>query len=804
MTTLSAKSTFMRGLPKLAFALLVLLPNAQAVRDSLVNRIAPTIHVFYAADESSINGLCGSIHSLLVTCSQPQRLVVDVVVKKVSFPIFQERFGMQGKSLSAVSTLGAVIQLHPLEDANISELFQHQTSSTKSIEKYVRFFIDTWLPHEIVVYLDTDVVVQSDVLVLGDQLAASGKTMAFVERVPHVAVGENFHADNASDADLAKLAVSRSTLIAAERATEYNAGVLVLSTSRWTSLRYMDNVKRWLHINVALRGKLLRGFEQTLLMLSMEVWREPATRDFIVVESEWNVEVHHQLTIDQHFLAHQAKILHFNGDNKPWLPSEAEDPLSIELFQPHLKNCHLLFQKEEGLGREQPRVPLMAAVALLVALALLVLWNILPTWNRIMSPSESALHVNLMICFQGFMNYSSVVLCAYPLCLALNLTNAASMSGLVIGVFMEASAVGMGVGWKILNVYPDTLRWRLKTCLVAGLFCQLLGALALCQVALAVRSGQIYDGLVVTLLTARIIQGFGHGLNDQFMKCCIVKLAPASARSRHSLKKFVANTLGIGCGPIITAVAFFLSHDDMDIASSQGAQITIVTGQWQVIMTLSALLGTVILYPSLEDMPEYCKVNNAAAGQQITVLVASIFMDALRGFMVSGVEAASCLLLQDHFSWRHDSVGLVIGLTFCLVVPGYMLHKRYAEWFGDVAWIRIYTCLAMLATVMLGTATQPTGIIAADCVIFPSVYLAGALNMGLLNNNVFPDGSMFDANNVMLINGIISNGIGRFAGPVFSRSLIAQLGQKAYASCQAFAMGSVLAASSMLEAPVTL
>ena len=430
MTTLSAKSTFMRGLPKLAFALLVLLPNAQAVRDSLGNRIAPTIHVFYAADESSINGLCGSIHSLLVTCSQPQRLVVDVVVKKVSFPIFQERFGMQGKSLSAVSTLGAVIQLHPLEDANISELFQNQTSSTNSIEKYVRFFIDTWLPHEIVVYLDTDVVVQSDVLVLGDQLAASGKTMAFVaqclaccqravvganpnrvaimavichvcpraqERVPHVTVGENFHADNASDADLAKLAVSRSTLIAAERATEYNAGVLVLSTSRWTSLRYMDNVKRWLHINVALQGKLLRGFEQTLLMLSMEVWREPATRDFIVVESEWNVEVHHQLTIDQHFLAHQAKILHFNGDNKPWLPSEAEDPLSIELFQPHLKNCHLLFQKEEGLEREQPRVPLMAAVALLVALALLVLWNILPTWNRIMSPSESALHVVISV-----------------------------------------------------------------------------------------------------------------------------------------------------------------------------------------------------------------------------------------------------------------------------------------------------------------------------------------------------------------------------------------------------------------------
>ena len=71
-------------------------------------------------------------------------------------------------------------------------------------------------------------------------------------------------------------------------------------------------------------------------------------------------------------------------------------------------------------------------------------------------------------------------------------------------------------------------------------------------------------------------------------------------------------------------------------------------------------------------------------------------------------------------------------------------------------------------------------ILAADSVIFPSIYLAGALNMGVLNTSVFPDGSLLDASNVMLINGIISKGIGRFAGPIFSRSLIAHLGQKAY------------------------
>ena len=74
--------------------------------------------------------------------------------------------------------------------------------------------------------------------------------------------------------------------------------------------------------------------------------------------------------------------------------------------------------------------------------------------------------------------------------------------------------------------------------------------------------------------------------------------------------------------------------------------------------------------------------------------------------------------------------------------------------------------------------------------------------MGILNTSVFPDGSLLDANNVMLINGIISNGIGRFAGPIFSRSLIAHLGQKAYASCQALAIGTILAASGMLRAPM--
>ena len=93
------------------------------------------------------------------------------------------------------------------------------------------------------------------------------------------------------------------------------------------------------------------------------------------------------------------------------------------------------------------------------------------------------------------------------------------------------------------------------------------------------------------------------------MKCCIVKLAAACDRPRHSLKKFVANTLGIGCGPIIIALAYFFFHDDVVDAAglTNGAQISMLTAQWQLTMTITVLIGAILLYPSLEDRPQSCQ-----------------------------------------------------------------------------------------------------------------------------------------------------------------------------------------------------
>ena len=112
------------------------------------------------------------------------------------------------------------------------------------------------------------------------------------ERVPRVTLGFYVYVDKVSDMELAKLGISRGALRQAVNATEYNAGVLVLNTKRWGNLGYLDRIKHWQHVNFALHGKLFRGNDQTMLMLAFQVWQLPATRDFIVVEREWNVEVH--------------------------------------------------------------------------------------------------------------------------------------------------------------------------------------------------------------------------------------------------------------------------------------------------------------------------------------------------------------------------------------------------------------------------------------------------------------------------------------------------------------------------------
>ena len=199
------------------------------------------------------------------------------------------------------------------------------------------------------------------------------------------------------------------------------------------------------------------------------------------------------------------------------------------------------------------------------------------------------------------------VLCAFPLCSALGVAHAASVSGLFIGIFMTASAAGTGVAWKILNMYPDLWQKDIKTFFVTGLSCQLVGAAGLARVAWARRNGEVDIAWVSVLMLFRVLQGFGHGLNDQVMKCCIVKLAPVSDRPRHSLNKFVASTVGIGCGPLLVAAAYFFfeQQDGSESAQGPGSQISMLTAQLQFWTTTSVLATISLLYPSMKDtLPE--------------------------------------------------------------------------------------------------------------------------------------------------------------------------------------------------------
>ena len=53
-------------------------------------------------------------------------------------------------------------------------------------------------------------------------------------------------------------------------------------------------------------------------------------------------------------------------------------------------------------------------------------------------------------------------------------------------------------------------------------------------------------------------------------------------------------------------------------------------------------------------------------------------MDALRAFIVSGVESATCLLLQEKFEWNHDTWFRVYGL-FPFQIKGIILLEDFSE-----------------------------------------------------------------------------------------------------------------------------
>lgn len=134
---------------------------------------------------------------------------------------------------------------------------------------------------------------------------------------------------------------------------------------------------------------------------------------------------------------------------------------------------------------------------------------------------------------------------------------------------------------------------------------------------------------------------------------------------------------------------------------------------------------------------------------------------------------ATALLLEREAGWARVTIGLVIGSTFLLCIPMKAALERMIE--GSIQ-KSAHTLLvgALFATLMMSRAlAMPPGsylpLVAADALFLPQLILAGGFLDGIMLSlpNIVP--GMPSLNNVQLVRGICTDGVGRFLGPPITR-----------------------------------
>lgn len=82
-------------------------------------------------------------------------------------------------------------------------------------------------------------------------------------------------------------------------------------------------------------------------------------------------------------------------------------------------------------------------------------------------------------------------------------------------------------------------------------------------------------------------------------------------------------------------------------------------------------------------------------------------------------------------------------------------------------------------------SSHAASLLVADAIIFNMLYLSDSLSVGVMQNHVLPQGSIFaDMNHVTLYNTVGAHGIGRFLGPWMARILQEQGGVAMYTASQ--------------------
>lgn len=372
----------------------------------------------------------------------------------------------------------------------------------------------------------------------------------------------------------------------------------------------------------------------------------------------------------------------------------------------------------------------------------------------------------------------------------------AVFSGWLISTFRTGTFLGILTLYLFIIQDPNQyVQIWAKTIYTVNAVLMCVGTVLLVAVILSCHASAIsFTAAQILLIAARLCSGVAGSYQFIATICLTMYSSPADLVGNFVNFSF-ARMLGSGCGPILCAIAHFMLDGVV-----QPFLETPVT-----MMPIQLFLLTIILVcmkmPTVDIETVMAQQRDAGLqeerhGHRVAFICVGLTFVAIRGFIVSGVEAGSSMILDIEYLWSIVQVGFAIGITYLVCIPLMAVHtfvknrQLLTEW-GIFRGLMILTAVGAVCfqPFLCSFAPCPFIILVGDALVFPCFYFASEIVTAIYMRQVFTKG-VFGRETVILLRYFFVDGIGRTIGPPLARStLIGSDGQyqgrEVYATMQA-------------------
>jgi len=419
--------------------------------------------------------------------------------------------------------------------------------------------------------------------------------------------------------------------------------------------------------------------------------------------------------------------------------------------------------------------------------------------------------------FIRMLHFTSNITEAYSL--AKDVGQGAVWSGLLISAAWALSFFGALAGWRFASI---SHRWQ-RQILILTPWLSVVVNLVYAVGANPPDNFMSNTSRQNLLMTSRFIYGLGGSMQGMLLNVAGARVTPKSCMVQLELYKQCARTLGIGGGPILSAlcaclldkedtrgrsavpalviavvwatyavaVSFFLADEslmnEMVAAKSHDDESFPTTSENEVVPLVAPPQSSDIAYDALRVL-----TPPVIDSRRLIIIFGSLY-GIERSFIISALESATAFILETEFGWPTKKAGIAVGGTFLLALPimlvmksSYRTIKRPASGALDSSLMKNCTVACVGASVLLFAPTwaAPSLIIVCNAVVFSSSYLASSVADGLALSYTIP-GTAFTVENYMLVDQIAQNTFARVLGPIMARYAIEQHGGRmSYAAFQ--------------------